>query len=63
MVFIASSSAFTRLQQILLTTAKHFDIRVLPNPQLVLSQGEFIDPLPFRWSDLRAPCILHMELQ
>ena len=51
MVAIARSSASTRIQQILLTTAHHFEIRALPDPQLALPDGEFRDPLRFRWSE------------
>ena len=55
MVAIALSSARTRIQQILLTTAHHFSIRTAPEPQLALSDGEFKDPLPFRWCDKPKP--------
>ena len=56
MVAIARSSASTRIQQILLTTAHHFEIRALPDPQLALPDGEFRDLLRFRWSEtLRLP--------
>jgi hypothetical protein len=51
MVAIARSSASTRIQQILLTTAHHFEIRALPDPQLALPYGEFRDPLRFRTSE------------
>ena len=47
MVAIARSSASTRIQQILLTTAHHFEIRALPDPQLALPDGGLRDPLPF----------------
>jgi hypothetical protein len=51
MVAIARPSAPTRIQQILLTTAHHFSICTAPEPQLALSDGEFRDPLRFRWAD------------
>jgi hypothetical protein len=51
MVAIARSSASTRIQQILLTTAHHFEIRAFPEPPCEPFDGEFKDPLPFRWSD------------
>ena len=50
MVTFSRSIASTRIQQILRTTAKHFSLHV-PDPQLCLDLGEFIDPLPLRWSD------------
>lgn len=60
MVAIARSSASRRFQQILLTTAHHFEICALPSlplpdVQLALPHGEFIDPLPFRWVDAPKP--------
>ena len=60
MVSIARSSASRRIQQILLTTAHHFEIRALPSlpspdVQPALPHGEFIDPLPFRWVDAPKP--------
>ncbi len=63
MVAIVRSSASQRIQQILLTTAHHFEIRALPsltslslpNVQLALPHGEFRDPLPFRWVDAPRP--------
>lgn len=61
MVAIALSSAPTRIQQILLTTAHHFSFRTAPKPQLALSDGEFIDPLPFRWCDKPKPPTLHQS--
>ncbi len=59
MVAIARPSAPTRIQQILLTTAHHFSIRTSPEPQLALSEGEFRDPLRFRWSDTPKPPVRH----
>ena len=55
MVAIARSSASTRIDQILRVTAKHFEICASPGPQLALPQGEFIDPLRFRWSNTPTP--------
>ena len=52
MVAIARSSASTRIQQILLTTAHYFEIRAFAEPQRELFDGEFKDPLPFHWSDV-----------
>ena len=59
MVAIALSSGPTRIQQILLTTAHHFSIRTPPEPQLALSDGEFKDPLSFRWCDKPKPTVSH----
>ena len=55
MVAIARSSPRTPIQQILLITAKHFEIRVLPDLQLALPKSEFIDQLRFRWSEKPSP--------
>ena len=63
MVAIARSSASQRIQQILLTTAHHFEIRALPSlshlslpdVQFALPHEEFRDPLPFRWVDAPEP--------
>ena len=63
MVAFTRSSASRRIQQILLTTAHHFEIRSfpslpslsLPDVQLALPHGEFRDPLPFRWVDAPKP--------
>ena len=63
MVSIARSSISRRIQQILLTTAHHFEIRALPSlsylslpdVQFALPHGEFRDPLPFRWVDAPKP--------
>ena len=54
MVAFSSSSASARFQQILRTTAKHFSLHV-PETQLRLDRGEFIDPLPLRWRDAPRP--------
>ena len=59
MVAIARSSASTRIQQILLTTAHHFEIHALPDPQLALPDGEFRDPLRFRWSETPSLPVRH----
>lgn len=48
MVAFSRSGASARIQQILLTTAKHFSLHA-PEPVLRLDRGEFIDPLPLRW--------------
>lgn len=55
MVVIARPSAPTRIQQILLTTTHHFSIRASPELQLALCEGEFKDPLPFRWCEKPKP--------
>ena len=63
MVAFPRSSACTRIQQILLTTAHHFEIRAfpslhslsLPDVQFALPHGKFRDPLPFRWADAPKP--------
>ena len=62
MVAIALLSAPTRIQQILLTTAHHFSIRTPPEPQLAQSDGEFKDPLPFRWCDKPKPTVSHQPV-
>ena len=59
MIAIVRSSAPTRIQQILRTTALHFEIGALPDSQLALPHGEFRDPLPFRWVD--APDLLPLN--
>ena len=51
MVVIAFPRTQTCAQKILQITAQHFGIRALPDPQLALPDGEFRDPLPFRWID------------
>lgn len=51
MVVIAFPRTPTCAQKILQITAQHFEIRALPDPQLALPDGEFRDPLPFRWVD------------
>lgn len=62
MVAIALSSAPTRIQQILLTTAHYFSIRTWSEPELALFDGEFKDPLPLRWSDTpRQPVRQHRD--
>ena len=67
MMVVTRSSAPTRIEQILLTTAQHFEIRALPlysplpsspslpDVQLALTHGEFTDPRPFRWVDAPTP--------
>lgn len=50
---IASARAPAPIEKILRTTAQHFLIPVLPDPALALPDGEFKDPLPFRW--VKAP--------
>ena len=64
MVAIARSSVCPRIQQILLTTAHHFEIRPLPDPQLELAlpHGEFKDPRPFRWSDTPSLPVRHQPV-
>ena len=51
MVTFSRSTGSARIQQILRTTAKHFSLHV-PETQLRLDRGEFIDPLPLRWSNV-----------
>ena len=57
MVVIAFPRTPTCAQKILQITAQHFEIRALPDPQLALPDGEFRDPLPFRWVDVPQPFI------
>ena len=59
MVAIARSSSSAtaparvsaRIERILRTTAQHFSIPALPDLALALPEGEFKDPLPYRWVD------------
>ena len=51
MVTFSRSNGSARIQQILRTTAKHFSLHV-PETQLRLDRGEFVDPLPLRWSNV-----------
>ena len=50
MVAFSRSSAPSRIQQILRTTAKHFSLHI-PEPQLFLDR-EFVDPQALRWSEV-----------
>lgn len=57
MVVIALPRTPTCTKKILQITAQYFEIRALPDPQLALPDGEFRDPLPFRWIDAPQPSI------
>lgn len=48
---VSPSSAPTPIQQILRTTARYFGIPSLPVSPILVTHGEFRDPLPLRWSD------------
>ena len=67
MAVVTRSSVPTRIEQILLTSAQHFEICAVPlhsplpsrpsllDVQLALAHGEFTDPRPFRWVDVPTP--------
>ena len=57
----AHTRANARIAQILRITAQHFSISALPDSALALPQGEFKDPLPYRWVDAPRPAhqLLH----
>jgi len=51
----ARARANARIAQILRITAQHFSVPALPDPALALPQGEFKNPLPYRWVDAPRP--------